>query len=701
MRTSATSKEKVVKKINRELILIENFLVEIPARKEKTSKAVVATIASNIAYYGFTLSKDAFKVLMKSGDDAVKSWWKNFETNLKEFTGANRKMDSFVVYKNFPQEVLDMSQAEYWFNQICMYIGFPNEFFTQDEKQREPILEKTKLKVLHLASEDSLYNILNTMCGAPSRWTNDQFRTVCYIVTKEFVQPNYSKITFKENMVKLIAEVIEEGAEVKIKSATDVLRLGVGLSGGDVSMREKSNFKSFSKKQRRFLLNLLENSSNLEEDFARNSEKFKKFLRMLHPGDFKNKYPKVVSAHSSLYNDELTTFNSKVEVLLAKKNVKVLELLQSRPGDFTRRLFNLIKLFDKDAVKAYIKILDKLTVYQLLKMERLIMSSNERFYRTVAPKGNWTRLKVFENKTHIADDLRISLTDAIAETLKKKVSEKLGSSSVNLDVNTSMVKIKDNDSDSSQYGRGTSFPIPEEVNFIRSASYWSDKSGGNSWFDNGWNFFDENWKNLGTCCWDVNTFHYKAAIFSGDPTNSKDIEGRACQMIDLYLDKLAKAGVRYAVWNILCYSNRSFNVAKEVYAALQWGEDAQKGKLFEPKRCQLNFLLKGDNMTKYIAYIDLKERKLVYIDANLKGSVRSAGNNGPTLEQVMPAFCEYIDTIPSVHDLFAHLKQSKKGTPVVYDDSTIELKDKQEAYVFKPSNDKNSFEQLDLSNLLK
>jgi hypothetical protein len=446
-------------------------------------------------------------------------------------------------------------------------------------------------------------------------------------------------------------------------------------------------------------LNLLENSTNLEEDLARNSGKFKKFLRMLHPGDFKNKFPRVVKANGFLYHDELTTFNSKVETLLSKKNAKVLELLQTRPGEFTRRLFKTISIFGKPAVKAYAEVLDKLTVYQLLKVERLVMSVNERFYRTIAPKGNWTKLKILENKTNISDDLRLYLSDKISETLKEKLSGKL-TGPINLDPRTNMIKLQDNSVELAQYGRGTSFPIPENITFIRSASYWSDKSGGNSWFDNGWNFFDENWKALGSCCWNVNPFKYKSAVFSGDPTNSKDMEGRACQMIDLYLDKLAKNGVRYAVWNILCYSKRSFNVAKEVYAALQWGEDAKKGKLFEPKRAQLNFLLKGDNLTKYIAYIDVKERKLVYIDANLKGSVRSAQDNEANLQKVMPAFVEYLDTLPSVFDLFAHVKQSKKGTVITYDDSNVELKDKELAYVFRPSNDKNSFEQLDLFGLL-
>ena len=177
------------------------------------------------------------------------------------------------------------------------------------------------------------------------------------------------------------------------------------------------------------------------------------------------------------------------------------------------------------------------------------------------------------------------------------------------------------------------------------------------------------------------------------------MQGRACQMIDLYVDKLIEYDVRFCVWNILCYNHVSFEAADEVYAALQWGEEAQSGKLFEPSRCQLSFALAGSNLTKYIAFIDLKLRELVYIDANFYGRVSSAANNGETLEQVMPAFLEYLDAQPSVYDLFKDLPTSKKGLPVLYSDKDTAIKQGQ-AWVFQKENQNNSFKQLEINKLL-
>jgi hypothetical protein len=170
-------------------------------------------------------------------------------------------------------------------------------------------------------------------------------------------------------------------------------------------------------------------------------------------------------------------------------------------------------------------------------------------------------------------------------------------------------------------------------------------------------------------------------------------------VIDLYLEKLVLQGVRYAVWNVLCFSNIPFSAASEVFSTLQWGEDAQKGKLFEPSRAQLAFPLSGDSKTKYICLIDLVSREMVYLDANLAGNVSSAVNNGGILEKNMPAFMEYVNSLPSVHDLFAESADENSDTHILYSDKDTELKDVN-AYVFRPENKTNKYKSVDINSIL-
>lgn len=682
-------------------ILIRHNLINLPlTQKGKPSLNILATVINNLSYYGYALSETTYQGLNNCSDLAIISWWGGVEPVLQKITGDDKKMADFVVYKNFPQEVLAMSEAEYWLKQILMYWGFPNHYFTQPEVERPKLEDKLTFRVLHLVKPNSLEQIFTDLLYLPTRWTTQQSEDIVYLLPEFPEKIKTDKIQFKENLVQILIYCLEHNQFIKVNSATDILRLAVGLSEGDISLKNPTKFRKFKRSERRFILNLLNQTNNLLEDILRRPNLWKKLLYQLHPGDYKKHYPQVVAAYDGLYKGiKITTFNSQLEELLLAKDQQVLTLLKTRPGEFFRRLRHSVDLFGLEAVAAFQEIIPQLTIIQLLKLQGYLETINYRLYRTFPPQGNWTKLQVIEIKeVKTLDEEAIKqLLTAIAQEIKQRITPIVPY--VNLDSQSKLIKLQTNDSDLMPYGRGTAFLIPKNIRFIRTASYWkTGETTYNIWYDNGWNFFDQEWKGLGSCCWIEPSFG-EAAIFSGDPTNTKDAEGNACQLIDLYPDKLIEANVRYAVWNILCYSHLAFFKA-EVFAALQWGEKPQTGQLFEPSRCQLAFPLQGDNFTKYIAYIDLYQNQLVYLDANLYANVSAASTNTQKLQETMPAFVEYLDTLPSVFDLFKHQPQTKDGLPVVYTDKEISLVDNQPAYVFLPQNRNNQYESFSLSSLL-
>lgn len=685
---------------NKNGFLLEHNLVVVPkgVTRAIASQAMLGTVISNMAHYGYMPNVSLYNALKALDESPLIQFWDNLKPCLESITGADKNMGKHIVYKNFPKEVLDMSDAQYWIAQILMYWGLPNELFTQDEKPRDSLLENTKLKVLQAATNDSLQNLYDQLLGMPTKWTINQKKHAVDLLAGGEIVLDLTKVPFKENLVLIAVEAVKLNAKLTTRSATDVLRFGVALSDGDFSLKTNTKFKSFPRSARRFLLGLLENTSSLEEDMARDSSRWKKFMKALRPGDYAKQYQKVVAAYASLYHDEVRSFNSSIETLIASEDEKVLALLESRPGEMARRLQVLLQTFGRKAVDSFAKVAPKLKVIQLLKLRRFFATVQGRYFRTFAPKGNWGRMQVITNDVNIRRILFNSVIKTIDRVVKDKVTSKV--SSVNLDARVENVALQGNDADMSPYGRNTKFEIPKNVTFIRTASYWKCKTGGwSNWFDNGINFFDDSWKSMGTCCWNSNPAGNKGyAVFSGDPTNSKTSTGEACQMIDIYLDKAAAAGVRYAVWNILCFSKIPFDQA-EVYAAMQWGEHPQKGQVFEPSRCQLSFPVKGKVFTKYIAMIDFKERTVIYIDANLKASTSSAKSNEQNLTTAMPAYMEYLETQPTIHDLFKDVPKSKKGIPVLYDDENVAISTKK-AYVFKPLNKNNEFTQINLSELL-
>lgn len=672
-------------------ILLRHNYIAIPDSDGHADIESLATVMMNLSYYGFALNTEAYNALTKLSTNDMSSWWSSVEASLKEFTGDDKNIGDFVVYKNFPEEVLKKSDAEYWIPQILIYWGFPKEFFTEEVKPREQMNEKVKQIVLQLAKKDTLLNILNSYLRSPARWKDEEFKNVLFLADRYSV--SVALISFKENLVRLAESMIQKNQCLNITTATDALRLAAGISACDVSLREKVKFISFKKSMRRFLLSTLEKCHNLEEDMARRPDLWKKLIHQLHPGDYKRQFPRVCSVMDDLYKDNLHTFNARIEALILKKDIDTITLLKTRPGDFRRRLAHMLTLFGTPAEEAFVsnEVLSKLTTYQLVSMRRYLETVNSRTKRVFPPKGNWNKLQLGDPRK-----LDEKSVQNICSALDKAITDRLPKVKY-LDPNTDMVKLPNN-GEVSQYARGTAFPIPENVQFIRTASYWQKAGKYNTWFDNGWNFFNSDWKNLGTCCWDAKSFQ-DGAIFSGDPTNSKEMNGKACQMIDLYIPELKRLRVRYAVWNILCYSNVPFSDAEDVFAALQWGVDRQKGNLFEPSRCQIAFQLKSKQLTKYICVLDLEKMQMIYLDANLDGKVHSAKMNGKLLEKNMPAYMEYINSLPSVHDLFRNSVSNDAEIQVVYSDKDVSLNGEL-AYVFKPENQENKYKPVDINGLL-
>lgn len=698
--------------MNEQILLTYGYCsTELPTtRKQKKGSSPVAqgpqalgTLLSNLAYFGYAPSLALLDQLRAFDVDALDAWWQLRQPLLRALTGDDREMDKFVVYKNFPKEVLELSEAQYWFNQIFMYLGAPNEWFTQEPQERPALDERLKLKVLHLADAQTASSIYASLRAMPSRWTDVQLGHVRLLqplmTARRFEVADFG---FKENAIRAMAEVFSYSTvQLVVPDATDVLRLAAAVSGCDCSLRGEVKFRAFNRSERRRLVNLLEDSKNLVEDLAMRKELFKRLLCRLHPGDFDA--PKVQAGYDMLYRGSADSFGSQVEAMLHARNPEVLQRLKTRPGDFARRLHKLVTVFGQKAADAFADVAHRLGTSELLKLRGYLVTINARQSLMYPPKGNWSKVKLVPNeKKALPQEALDRVIGAIDLALGSRLREALPQG-VDLAAEMVDIKLATNDQELASYGRGTVFHLPAEAKYIRTASFWAIKRTGNIWFDNGFNFFGDSWENLGACCWSDSHGFGSGAVFSGDPTNSKDMAGRACQMIDLNIDELLQHGVRYAVWNVLAYSGIKFSDADDVLATLQWGENPCNGKLYEPARAQMVFPLKGESLTKYVAYLDLKERKLVYMDANLRGSTQSSGANGATLASVMPSFVEYLNGLPSVADLLVHAPQGKQAegaVPVLYSDEAVELSDDRQAYVFKPLNAGNRFKQLDLSALL-
>jgi hypothetical protein len=685
-------------------ILIPNGYVSIPDSHSApvvgiVADANVATVLSNLAYYGYTVDRAAFTTLLALDFDGLAEWWVGLKPVLSTLTGEDRNMGDHIVYRNFPKEVLDMDVTDQVFRQIMFYLGVPYDLLREDEVPRPVLGEISKLKVLKRADHTTLRSIYADLVKMSNRWNNNQTEWAKRLVAIQIKHYDSSidvdAYGFKENAIAMIVAnpTIET---VKITTATDVLRLASAMSEQDVSLRGKIVLRAFKRPERRRLLGYLDACANILDDVAMRPELFKRLFERLRPGDYK--FENVKKAYDALYNKRVKSFNSLIDP--QNPTLDVLEAAQTRPGVFLRNFHHYYDLFGREAVTRFIPLLEKLTTRQLVSLRAYMATINRRETLIYAPNANWGRAKVEANtKSKLPPEAIVPLDATISDILKARLAVRFPEG-ITLSNDTTKIKLQTNDQKLADYGRGTVFDIPDNIKFVRSASYWQNpKQGrhyGNTWFDNGWNFFNDKWMDAGVCSWSQQ--NADGAIMSGDPTNSKDMLGRGCQLIDLYLDQLKAKGVRYCVWNILCFSNVKFSEADEVLATLQWGEDAEAGKVYEPSRAQMVFPLKGEQLSSYVAYIDLVERKLVYMDAPLPANVSHAESNSVTLERLMPAYVEYLDALPTVHDL---LRDAAGGTlPVVYSDVDMGA-EHERAYVFRRENTDHAGTLLTISDFLE
>jgi hypothetical protein len=699
-----------------QILLLKNGFAGIPhaalakvrAGNDAADTAALGTVLLNMSYFGYAPSCEMVETLTTLSTDGLTSFWEDIQPLLSEITADDRDMGAHVVYKNFPKEVLDKTHAEYWIAQILMYVGFPNPLFTESPESRAPMTEVFRPRILDLATPRVWQDLYARLTAVAASWLPDQVDAIREILTQRapcsIDAGNYG---FRANAIRaaVLAKRENIDATLSTTSATDILRLMAGLSAPldtcivdvDVEMKTAPRFAKLSRPQRRSVVNLLEACSSLETDFARHPEIWKRLLSLLHPGDFK--VPCVSAAYKDLYEGSRNRMTARIESGYTSVDPIVLDLLSLDPGTFMRQLHRAYSVFGLPAFEKFVGTMSELTISQMINLDGYMSTISERCSFLVRPNGKWGKAQVIERtKAPIAADhlewLRAEISHDVGTRLNKALP-----AGVDLDKSLNDVKLITNGQELAEYGRGTVFDIPKEMTFLRTASYWKNNSYEGTWFDNGWNFFGDNWAPIGSCCWNHEKLQINGqtcAVFSGDPTNSKDLEGRGCQMIDLYLDRLDAAGVRYAVWSVLCYSHISYSDADDVVASLQWGIDAQAGKLYEPSRAQMVFPLKGPDLTKFVAYIDVKSRKLVYMDAGFPAFISTAESNTDRLAKLMPGFQSYAESLPSIGSLFA---SAKRGTvPILRSDEDAVIDG--QAYVFNRRSATNRVEQIDIEALL-
>ncbi|MCA9016323.1 MAG: hypothetical protein KDA77_13405, partial [Planctomycetaceae bacterium] len=594
-----------------------------------------------------------------------------------------------------PRQVMEASDAELYFNAITHYFGFVVSDMLGDanfvvlphyEKESRPLLDEfQQLRWIELGNEANFNAIFTRLAASNASLSDSDKEILRWFCTNQNVERLIPEtIPQKETLSFLVALLPDSESLVRaIKTATDVLRVAVTMSDGDVSLAEPVRFRNFSKRERRFLLSCLEHTGNSRtEDMLRWKDRWIRLGERLHPGDYQKRFPDTFESFRILRNNlPYKTFNSKVEeAIQAGQTQTTTNLLIQRPGDFARRLDHVLRTHSApdQIIDAFLTVAQQVSTPVLLQAWCHFQHRNTIKSRAFFPKGKAAKVQ-FDAFALLP--LPESVSQAVAEgiygVLIKRSSKLPALNNVFIDprLKNQIVPFSQRSASKSlrSISRGSSFDLPKG-DTVRFFCWWKNINGSDEWDDRvdidlSASLFDENWNISG----DISYYNLKEGqcYHSGDITSAPQ---GACEFIDINLPSVLKMGARFVVMSVLSFSGQPYISLPECFGGWMMRRKPNSGEIFEAKTVQDKIDITAATRSCVPVIIDAQSRKVYWSDLELKSAsqINNAAKNSVGFSQIGRAIVELKK--PTLFELFemhasarGHIVESQAAADTVFD----------------------------------
>ena len=612
--------------------------------------AYLGSFLKNLESLGYTLSVDAIKALSNVSVNTCSIVYNSIVNQLRTMTGANR---SWVpMYRNFPQQVMEVSDAELYVTAMMHYIGdliglriMPDH----EKKARFPLIGNYNLKVINLGTEVEFRSMMKNLMGAKTSISETDKEDITSVI-KHFgnnvIDMLPSEVTHKENLA-YIASVLLTYTNLTSKitsmfnSVTDVLRLATAMSNGDVSLATNTKFRNFTRSERKAFMEMINSMNNVQEDMLRNKGRWIRLSERLHPSEDRYlKYGVAVTAFNALREgDKISTFGGVVETALVSKDIKVaVSKLKRRPGELARRLDHLLRISktrteQNMVVDAFISVTEKVATPVLLQVMSHFNHRNSDGLRVIFPKGNVANVMALENDLPvISESICLQIVSACENAMRTRFSslEPMGKVYIDSSMKGMIVPFSQRSASRTlrTIVRGSRIKLEEGKNTARFFLWWHDLDNGRvdvdlsaMMYNSDWNYVDHiSYTNLRSQHDGVIACH------SGDITSAP--EG-ACEFIDIDLDSVARNGGQYIVMNVISFTGQKFSEMPECFAGWMMRTAPQSGEIFDAKTLQNKIDLTSESRFSIPLVIDVVNREIIWGDLALNKDPRSSEYNSP------------------------------------------------------------------------
>jgi len=701
-------------------------IISPSAAAEKTSARVVLGMLAELAAVGYTLDKPVMDILKTFSDAELNEFHDEVLTIIKGMIGDN--VVHKPLFKNFPYDIpdetyllrriigfvenyLSVADGEAGTPLSCGHVINPELFDIEkfgacpicqrqvdelDEGVERPKLtDKVALKVIGLACKQDVVQLFQNLLNAKSSISAEDSRVIDDLIGNDASIAAYipNVIPIKENMAIAVASLFVhlDDAENEIahftKTATDVLRVAVVLSGGDVSLAQKTKFK-LNNSQRRLIMSLLDGIKNPEEDMMTHRMRWIRLGEVLHIGQKAKKYPNAARAFNILRNhpEKISTFNSQVEKLIeiintehkAEEKIPSIELaefenslillLEKRPGMFARRLDWMLRTYlnVEAVVNTFNSLIEELptpmllTISEHLKLRPFEDSEVKRYFM---PKGSIAKIQAMEDTREtidadIVDKIQAEIRDELLLRFVKL--EDLGKVYINPQLAGIPVPLAQRNASKSlvTVPRGSHIPLTKSA-AARMFIYWKENSDSGRVdvdlsamsFDNGWNYKNHvSYSNLN----DIGGHH------SGDIQSAPN---GASEFLDLDIATARKNGVRYVVMNVISYCGQHFDKF-ECFAGVMGRDNVNSGEVYEPKTVEHKFDIDGAARYNIPFIFDLYNNSMIWCDIALTSHPRcNVEHVSGNLVDMAKAIQTMLLYKPNLFDLF-NLHAEARGSSI-------------------------------------
>ena len=644
--------------------------------------SAIVSMQAEVMRYGYMFDADSLRALMSLNDDEIDTLAGELGEYLADAYGDGKFVS---LFGNFPERRLAMSEREVLIHQIIHYLsdGAYAPHLFADAELEEDDLELARMnyekclcesyKMIKLANAYTLVTLFKNICNAQQSLTSYDKDVVVYFcnnyeklgVSLEEIAPE--EIPFKETLCLVAANL----NGYKLTTATDVLRLAVYMSGGDIALpaipkvkrsgwgssswhrmmgsvmdravdKTPYNFKKFNRAERRHLLALLENifdnvsnADNVIADMKRYINKWIRLGEVLHPGEYKDKYPHTAEAFYMLRDcaKYIYTYNSRVNRAREAKDLNLLlSTLCERPGEFARNIDWVLRKNLNDTEKilnSFESVVDNVStkvIYELIEHYYHRNDGESLSERYVFTKGSREAFKLKELPE--LDETAVNrLMDILVSSLKYRFSikESLEGKKYILDNSLENITLPKNMRSMNfapgQQARGTKIKISTNTGLLRMYCRWMDPHGQID-LDLSCTGLDEDFGHVFTMSWNGDRRLRGAdgqtvAIFSGDVRHRV---GNSAEYIDVDVNEMQKMGVRYLVGDVRDFDGDGF-LSKDAWAGvMERSEFGTPGETtWAPDTISCGFRLTSACTNIIMTVIDLKEMVMYVVDEDLAG----------------------------------------------------------------------------------